>query len=129
MAGEFYVMERLYRLGHQPALTLGTAKSIDILLRSRSGNLDEVSVKAVCGGGKWGVGTDDLSKQTNRIFIFLHYKKFDDVKTDPEVYVVPAAGVERLKSKWFKQYGVYFRTTKQLQDLAPYRDAWDQWIR
>lgn len=51
MAGEFFVMEALYRLGHQPALTLGNAKSVDILVRNKRGRLIEVSVKTVRGGG------------------------------------------------------------------------------
>jgi hypothetical protein len=33
MGGEFLVMERLFRLGHEPALTLGDAKSSDIIVR------------------------------------------------------------------------------------------------
>jgi hypothetical protein len=32
MAGEFFVMERLFRQDHEPALTLGNAKSIDFVL-------------------------------------------------------------------------------------------------
>ena len=76
MAGEFHVMELLFRLEHEPALTLGNAKSIDILTRSPNGNLYEVSVKAMRGGGKWGIGTQDYSKEKNLVFVLLHYKKF-----------------------------------------------------
>ena len=60
MAGEFFVMERLFRLGHEPALTLGNAKSIDVIVRTKSGNLKTVSVKALRGGGKWPVDKDDI---------------------------------------------------------------------
>lgn len=35
MASEFYVMSVLYRLGYNPALTVGNAKSIDILVKSK----------------------------------------------------------------------------------------------
>lgn len=51
MAGEFFVMEKLFRLGHEPALTLGNAKSVDILLRKSDDSLREVSVKAMCAAG------------------------------------------------------------------------------
>jgi hypothetical protein len=96
MAGEFFVMEKLYRLGHQPALTIGKAKSIDILVRTTKGNLYEVSVKAVCGGGKWPVGTDDHSLHPNRVFVFLHYRSFGEIYSNPDVFVVPAIEVEKM---------------------------------
>jgi hypothetical protein len=71
MAGEFFVMETLYRLGYQPSLTLGNAKSIDILVETHTKRLFEVSVKAVRGGGKWGVGTENLARRKNLIFVLL----------------------------------------------------------
>jgi hypothetical protein len=51
MAGEFFVRESLYRLGHQPGLGIGTAKSIDILVRSKKGKPLEVSVRSCAGAG------------------------------------------------------------------------------
>ena len=91
MAGEFYVMESLYRLGHEPALTLGNAKSIDILTRSPKGNHYEISVKAIHGGGKWGIGKkdEDYSNRKNLVFVLLHYKQFKDLSELPIVRVIP----------------------------------------
>ena len=66
MAGEFFVMEKLFRLGHEPALTLGNAKSIDVLVRRSDGTLREVSVKAIRGGGRWGVASADESAANTR---------------------------------------------------------------
>src|SRR5208283_1170428 len=88
MAGEFFVMERLFRQDHEPALTLGNAKSIDIIIRTRKGNLKTISVKSARGGGKWGVEKDDLSKEKDLLFVFLLYKSFEDVTTDPQVWVM-----------------------------------------
>jgi hypothetical protein len=124
MAGEFFVMQSLYRLGHQPALTLGTAKSIDILVKTSSGQLLEVSVKAVRGGGKWGVGKGDLTTRVNLFFVFLYFKDFRDVSRSPAVFVIPASDVERLKEPWLKQYAVYFANRKQRERLESYKDAW-----
>jgi hypothetical protein len=53
MADEFFVMEKLYRLGPQSALMMGNAKSIDILVRTALGKVREISVKAIRSGGKW----------------------------------------------------------------------------
>jgi len=56
MAGEFFVMEQLFRRGHLPALTLGNAKTVDIFVKTTNGTY-QVSVKSIRGGGKWGVGS------------------------------------------------------------------------
>lgn len=128
MAGEFFVMHVLYRLGHQPALTLGKAKSIDILVRTASGRLVEVSVKAVRGGGKWGVGADDLSRRPRLVFVFLHFSAFEDPSACPEAFVVPAADVEKLKEKWFEAYAVYFSNGERRARLERYRDAWSKYF-
>jgi hypothetical protein len=94
MAGEFHVMELLFRLGHEPALTLGNAKSVDILTRSPQGNLYAVSVKAMRGGGKWGIGNHDYSKEKNLVFVLLQYKKFSDLIELPEIWVIPGVRAE-----------------------------------
>lgn len=124
MAGEFFVMEALYRLGHQPALTLGNAKSVDILVRTASGRKIEVSVKAVRGGGKWGVGRQSLAGCQDLIFVLLHYTNFGDVTKRPHVFVVPAPDVERLKEEWLDSYAVYFSNQEGRDRLTPFRDAW-----
>jgi hypothetical protein len=104
MAGEFFVMERLFRLGVFPALTLGNAKSVDILVRSKTGQNLAVSVKAVRGNaGKWTVGAEDYSEQTDLIFVFLLYKNFDDLETSPRAWVVPAVDVQAIKQPWLNK--------------------------
>lgn len=125
MAGEFYVMERLFRLGHEPALTLGNAKSIDIIVRTKLGGVKTVSVKAVQGGGKWPVGRQDLSRDENLVFVFLLYRKFDDVTTDPEVWVMPAADVERRQKSWLVGSAIYYAHRElAAADLKQFKDAW-----
>ena len=123
MAGEFHVMELLFRLGHEPALTLGNAKSVDILTRSPQGNLYAVSVKAMRGGGKWGIGNQDYSKEKNLVFVLLHYKKFSDLTELPESWVVPGASAEKIKRLWHKQFGLYIYK-EHAHELDPYKDAW-----
>lgn len=126
MAGEFFTMERLFRLGHEPALTLGNAKSIDIIVRTKSGNLTTVSVKSVRGGGKWPVGTENYSRRKDLVFVFLLYRHFDNPKEDPCVWVMPAPDVERQKRRWLVGSAVYYQH-KELAapKLAKFRDAWE----
>lgn len=123
LAGEFHVMEQLFRLGHEATLTLGNAKAIDILTRSPAGNLYEVDVKAIRGGGKWGIGNHDYSMYPNLVFVLLHYREFEDLRVLPEAWVVPAIEAEKIKLPWHNQYGLYIYKEHQ-RLLEQYRDAW-----
>jgi len=124
MAGEFFVMERLFRLGFEPALTLGNAKSIDIFVQTDAGPV-AVSVKAARGGGKWPVsGTPDPDPE-HLVYVLLLYRHFDDLKTDPEVWVMPAADVEKRKRPWFNRSAIYYSHREHAPaDLDEFKDAW-----
>ena len=85
-------------------------------------------VKAVRGGGKWPVGEQAIADAPRRIYVFLLYKSFDDVKTDPQVFVVPAKVVEKLKKPWLRGYAVFYsgkRHAKAVTKLMDYRDTWN----
>jgi hypothetical protein len=125
MAGEFFVMERLFRAGHEPALTLGNAKNVDILVATHSGPIRKISVKAVQGGGKWPVGKSDYSSSYDLIFVFLRYKSFGDLITDPDVWVMPATHVQARKQKWIDGAAIYYaHSTHVPVDLNEYKNAW-----
>ncbi len=129
MAGEFFVMERLFRLGHEPALTLGNAKSIDIIVRTESGRLQTVSVKSVRGGGKWPVDGDDHSSDPGLVYVFLLYRAFEDVVTDPDVFVMPAADVQKSRHEWFNKQAIYYSDARLKPiELERYRNAWQKYI-
>ena len=125
MAGEFFVMEQLFRLGHEPALTLGNAKHIDVLLRTSEGSLRTVSVKAVQGGGKWPVGQEDFGNREDLVFVFLLYEDFANVATGPKVWVMPATHVQVRKRPWIDGHAIYYaHKTLVPADLSVYKDAW-----
>ncbi|GAA0584656.1 hypothetical protein [Caenispirillum bisanense] len=131
MAGEFFVMERLFRLGTLPALTVGNAKAVDILVRTKNGRNMAVSVKAVRGSaGKWVVGTDDFCDQFDLIFVFLLYKNFQDLDTNPRAWIVPAAEVEKIKRPHITvgNFAVY-NSRDSLENLSQYENAWETYFR
>lgn len=126
MAGEFAVMEKLHRLGHQPALTLGNAKTVDIMTKSPIGKLFQISVKAIQGGGKWGIGQFDHSEEVGLVFVFLHYPKFSDLQSQPSVWVMPAEDVMRLRRPWLNGgYAIFCANKEQRDKIEQYRDRWD----
>ena len=117
-------MEALYRLGYQPALTMGNAKKLDILSAVSDYRTIKISVKAVRGGGKWPVGNVDWSEEKNTFFAFLYYPDFSNVTTRPEVFIVPVWEVQKLKESWFDSFAVYFSNQERRIRLEPFRDAW-----
>ncbi|MGJ7523757.1 hypothetical protein ACSFA0_25000 [Variovorax sp. LT1P1] len=125
MAGEFAVLERLYRAGHQPALTLGNAKNIDILSKASTGRIFQISVKAITGGGKWPIGKADYSHEQNLVFVLLHYTAFNNVSVAPHIWVLPATAVMELRRPWFDGFGIYSMNKAYQRQLEPYRDRWD----
>ncbi|NLH40167.1 MAG: hypothetical protein GX445_08935 [Elusimicrobia bacterium] len=127
MAGEFFVMEKLYQLGYEPALTIGNAKSVDIFVKNKSNQLFAVSVKSVRKStGKWVIGTrENILKSKKIIYIFLKYNNFEDIKDPPEVFVIPAKNVEQLKEKWLNnQYAIYFSPQQNLKKINCYKNKW-----
>ncbi|MGU0800201.1 hypothetical protein ACSETL_34770 [Pseudomonas aeruginosa] len=119
-------MERLFRKGYEPALTLGNAKAIDILVcNPETKKTMAVSVKAVRGGGKWGVGRDDLSSHKDLVFVFLLYTDFDDLIVNPDVWVMRAKDVETRKAGWLNQaFAIYYSGANAPHDLDRFKDAW-----
>jgi hypothetical protein len=84
----------------------------------------DVSVKAIRAGGKWGVGTEDHGKDPDLVFLFLHYKNFDDPTGRPDAYVVPGAYVEENKQRWFNQFGIYYSHKELKTTLNQYKENW-----
>jgi hypothetical protein len=125
MAGEFFVLEKLYRLGHIGTLTFGNAKSIDIIAKTGSGKLREISVKAIRGGGKWGVDRERAAAKSALLYVLLHYRDFGDPASSPEVFVIPALDAQSLKRRWFGGKAIYCSNAKHRARLEPFRDRWD----
>jgi len=130
MAGEFCAMEKLFCLGFESSLTMGNAKSIDILSKSPSGKLYEVSVKTIQGGGKWGVGKEDVSKRKNLVYVLLHYKKFSSIDTQPDIWVIPANAAEKIKRPWLNgSYAIYCSNGEYREEIKKYKDAWLKYLK
>ena len=101
-------MEKLFRLGYEASLTMENAKSIDILAKSPTGKLYELSVKTIQGGGKWGIGKEDVSQRKDLVYVLLHYTEFVSIDTQPNIWVIPAKDAEKLKQSWLNNsFAIY----------------------
>ena len=117
-------MEKLFRLGHVAALTLGNAKTIDILVNSATNKSYKVSVKAGQSRGKWGVGKTEYEDDPSLIFIFLLYNNFSQLDLSPEVWVIPAPVVNKLKKGWLNGTFAIYNSKEHENELAIYKNAW-----
>jgi len=125
MAGEFFVMERLYRLGYEPVLTLGKAKTVDILASLPGGHLPvRISVKSSRVGGKWMFGVNHFAAEKNLFFVFLLYRNWSDLTKNPDVYVMSSADVETYKETWCKGFAIYYSPKRNLSQLERFKDNW-----
>ena len=84
----------------------------------------EVSVKAVRSYGKWGVGKKGIKIPDKRIYCFLHYRHFDGMTENPDVFVVPGRIVNQRKKTWHDEWGFYFNK-KNIARINMWRDRWD----
>jgi hypothetical protein len=130
MAGEFAVMSQLYRIGLQPALTLGNAKSVDILLQTPSGTNISVEVKTSKGGGKFALGKWDTEiDRSNQVFVLVYYKSFDDLGEPPVFYIMPGeiVGNHRNREDWHNVSALYYYKEKHggLEAYKEYMNRWD----
>ena len=125
MAGEFFVMERLFRLGCEPALTLGNAKTIDILVNTISKGVIKISVKSTRAGGKWPIGKENFAHEENLFFVFLLYNDFKNLESDPIVWIMPAPDVETRKKPWISGSAIYYSHKQYaVTDLNQFKNAW-----
>ncbi len=120
---------RLFRLGYEASLTMGNAKSIDIFSKSPTGRLYEISVKAIRGGGKWGVGKEDVSKRKNLVYVLLYYRDFLLIESQPIVWVIPAAEAQKIKEPWFENFAIYCSNKERRTKLKKFKDAWKKYLK
>lgn len=127
MAGEFFILERLFRLGCEPTLSLGNAKKIDILVEPKSqiGRVKKISVKTIKSKTKWPIIKikDELLLTDESLFIALvYYHDFSDLKTDPFVWIVPANKIKDMSESWFEYLAINYK--RKLDQLEVYANAW-----
>lgn len=116
-ASELLVMSSLLRQGIDAFITMGNKKSIDIVIKAKSGIAISVDVKAVRDYSS--IVVNNVESATNHFIIVVIYKgKFEDPSQLPDFYIIPSAAIAGLTNK--------FGNEKRLMKgaITQYKDDW-----
>ncbi len=125
LAGEFYALACLHRLGVTANLTLGNKKGVDIVVARKAGDAVTVEVKALAGKDYWPAQNLSAVKPEGHFLVLVSFDgKIDDpTMPPPSVWVVPFAKIERFIVRYPK--GRIDVSRKLLrEDGAKFKDAW-----
>ena len=96
LASEFYVLSALLRNSVDAYITLGNQKKVDIVVNNK-GVAMTIDVKGLKSSGDFVIGNYFESKDDkNHFYIFVYYSNFENVKENPELYVVPATEISAI---------------------------------
>lgn len=124
-AAEFFVMSQLMRQGHQVVPTLGGLEGVELLVRTPAGRQLEVVVRGVPDNGRWIVNEEPEGEMGQRFYVLLNYKRFEEPRAYPMVYVMPASRAEGMKSVRGRGRAIVFGSKKLAPpDLDRWTEAW-----
>ena len=124
-AAEFFVMSQLMRLGHQVVPTLGGFSGVELLVRTPAGRQLEVVVRGVPDNGRWLVNEEAEGEMSQRFYVLLNYKRFEEARAYPMVFVMPASRAEGMKTERGRGKAIVFGNKKQCPpDLDRWAEAW-----
>ena len=96
MVSEFYVLSVLLRCGINANLTLGNQKKVDIIVNNK-GVAMTIDVKGLKSSGDFIIGNYMESKDDkNHFYIFVYYSNFENIKENPELFVVHATEISAI---------------------------------
>ncbi len=121
LAGEFLVAGELSRRGYPVSITMGNAKSVDIIASTSKGEV-KIDAKAGRAKGNWPIRKDSVSKDMFYIFVHLKTEKQILNNEPPEYFVVPGEDIikKKLVKIWNTRQGV-----KYLDVCDEYRERWE----
>ena len=122
LAGEFWVLAALNRLGIEAQLTLGNKKSVDILVIQNS-TIYTLDVKALADRYDWPADNIRVLDNPNHVYVFLTFDgKIGDPQTNPSVWIIPS---DRLRP-FIKRFATRSVVSRSLlmNNGGEYRDNW-----
>ena len=126
LAGEFYVLSMLHRLGADATLTLGNKKSVDIVVVRAAGKTVTVDVKALAGRTSWPVDNFRGGKKGHFLALVCFLGKIERLDATPEIYIVPSLELDGHIYHANKSGRKVVQLSRMRRDGAKYRkpSAW-----
>ncbi len=122
LAAEFHVASQLFRLGYTTTVTLGHTKEIDLIVAHPDGRTVTIDVKGLKNKTNWPLAPKLISK--NHFYVLVTYlNKFENVSSEPEVFVIPSTRVKSLLSRWSGRPDITAVAYSRVRD-SKYKDAW-----
>lgn len=117
LSGEYFVAAELYRRGFSVGMTIGNAKSIDILAE-KNGKVVQIQVKAIFRKASVGWNMSDYSLLDHVMYVLVNLNEWEQ----PDYYVL-TAGEIRKHHKQYNHRGILdLNKAKQLDGLG----RWDK---
>jgi hypothetical protein len=112
------VAAELLRRGHQVAITMGNAKSVDLFVQNRAGETFSVQVKTLRQPNAFIISPERVAKDRVYAFVILN-----DVSKAPTFFFVHGRELSERKERFWTRPG------EKLAGFGPraleaYRDAW-----
>jgi len=118
IASEYLILSHLYRLDLESYISQGNKKSVDIRVIREDGSTISIDVKSVRDYSSLVVNNVE-PKEDHYIIFVIYNKKFSDITTSPDIFIVPSFKIPFL----MKQWGDQKRIMKGV--LTDFKDRWD----
>lgn len=123
LAGEFWVLSALNRLGIEAQLTLGNKKSVDILV-IRNSTIYTLDVKALADRYDWPADNIREFQDPNHVYVLLTFDgNIADPSVNPSVWIIPS---DKLKP-FIKKYSSRSVISRSLimNNGSNYQNNWE----
>lgn len=124
LASEFYVASQLLRLGYVVTVTLGHTKEIDLIVAHPDGRTITIDVKGLKNTTNWPL-TPKLKRKDHFYVLVSYLNKFDDLNSQPDIFVIPSLEVENVLSLWSGRSDVKCVNYHGIKD-SKYKNAWNK---
>jgi len=122
LAGEFWVLSALNRLGIEAQLTLGNKKSVDILVVQNS-IIYTLDVKALADRYDWPADNIRVLDNPNHVYVFLTFDgKISDPKVNPSVWIIPSNKLQPFIKRYTNRSVV--SRSLMINNGGRYQDNW-----
>ena len=127
LAGEFWVLSALNRLGIEAQLTLGNKKSVDILVIHNSA-IYTIDVKALADRYDWPADNIRILDNPNHVYVLLTFDgKISDPRISPSVWIIPSDRLHPFIRR-FTTRSIVSRSLLR-NNGSEYRDNWKYLVK